>query len=351
MSFLRVAAVTLGLLTAAQAWGQTGTEAVGLETGGSAGGTIQMAEDLAALTEEGAAWRLVPMAGRGGLQAIADLLDGRHVQLAFLRLDVLEHARTRHLFPDLETKLTYVTRLNYVEFHLLARADTANLGGLTGKTVSVGPRSGDTALAAARLFDLLKVTPAVVNDEPGAAIARLRRGEIAAVALVEGKPMPLLRLTGTTGLRLLSIPLPPEAAAWLPSQLTANDYPGLVARNAPVETVAIGTGLFAGPATPGSDTYRRLAAFVDAMFARFPGLLTPGHHPRWAEVNLSGQIPGWTRFPAADEWLKRDGPDIRAMFMRFLDERDRAAGGTPLSQQQKDVLFDQFRRWRNGQND
>jgi hypothetical protein len=35
--------------------------------------------------------------------------------------------------------------------------------------------------------------------------------------------------------------------------------------------------------------------------------------------------------------------------MKFLDARAKVTGGQPLSQEQKDALFDQFRRWQTGQ--
>ena len=130
--------------------------------------------------------------------------------------------------------------------------------------------------------------------------------------------------------------------SYVPTRLNATDYPGLVPAGAPVDTVAIGTGLFVGPVAADSDEYRKLANVVDAFFAQFQTLLGPGHHGKWAEVNLSSEIPGWHRFPPADDWLKRNasivaGQDLRAIFMRFLDERQKATGGPQMSQEQKDV--------------
>jgi TRAP-type uncharacterized transport system substrate-binding protein len=332
------------------------TDLIGVETGGSAGITIRQAEDLASLVDDGTTRRLVPMVGSGGVQAIADLLDGRGVDMAFLQLDVLDYARAQKLFPDLETRISYIARLNYAEFHLLARPEVTGIADLAGRIVNVGPPSGDTAITAARLFRLLKLSPITANDEPALALDKLRRGEIGAVAFVGGKPAPLLRLANTGGLRLVPIPLTPDVvAAYVPSKLNATDYPGLVAADAPVDTIAVATALFAGPVTPGSDDYRKLANVVDTFFTQFQTLLAPGHHGKWAEVNLSSQIPGWQRFVPADEWLKRNaavaaGQDLRMIFMRFLDERAKASGGQMMTQEQKDALFDQFRRWQTGQN-
>ena len=332
------------------------TDLIGVETGGSAGITVRLAEDLASLVDDGTTRRIVPMVGHGGVQNIADLLEGRGVDMAFLQLDVLDYARSKKLFPDLETRISYVAKLNYVEFHLLARPEVASVADLTGQVVNVGPPAGDTAITAAKLFGLLKMSPILGNNEPGVAIDKLRRGEIGAVAFVGGKPSPLLRLAETTGLHLVPVPLTQDVVAvYVPSRFTATDYPGLVPRDAPVETVAVATGLFVGPVTAGSDQSRKLANMIETFFTQFQTLLAPGHHGKWAEVNLSTQMPGWQRFAPADEWLKRNeqvaaGQDLRMIFLRFLDEREKAAGGQTMSPQQKDALFDQFRRWQSGQS-
>lgn len=331
-----------------------GIDLIGVETGPSTGITVRLGEDLAGLMDDGATRRMVPLVGQGGLQNIADLLEGRAVDMAFLQLDTLEFARAQNLFPELAARITYIAKLNYVEFHLLARPGIASIADLGGQIVNVGPSFGDTSITAAQLFKLVKVTLQPGNDEPGVAIDKLRRGEIGAVAFVAGKPAPLLRQADTTGLHLVPIPLTPEVVtAYIPSRLNATDYPGLVARDAPVDTVAVATGLFVGPVVAGSGEYRKLANMIDTFFTQFQTLLAPGHHPKWAEVNLSSQIPGWQRFGPADEWLKRNaavaaGQDLRLIFMRFLDEREKITGGQQLSQQQRDALFDQFRRWQSG---
>ena len=334
----------------------SGTDLIGVETEGLAGMTVRQAEDLASLVDDGTTRRLVPVVGHGGLDNIAALLDGRGVDMAFLQMDVLERARAQKLFPDLETRVSYIAKLNYVEFHLLARPEIASVADLAGQVVNFGPRGGGTAITATEVFRLLKISPIPGADEPGLAIDKLRRGEIGAVAFVGGKPSPLLRLADTSGLHLVPVPLTSDiVAAYVPSKLNATDYPGLVPHDTPVDTVAVATGLFVGPVTPGSDDYRKLANLVDTFFTQFQTLLAPGHHGKWAEVNLSSQIPGWQRFTPADEWLKRNasvaaGQDLRMIFMKFLDERAKAGGGQQMSQEQKDALFDQFRRWQTGQS-
>ena len=67
-------------------------------------------------------------------------------------------------------------------------------------------------------------------------------------------------------------------------------------------------------------------------------------------------LPGWRRYPPAEQWLQRNAQvaaapspvELRQMFARFVDERRQAAGGTAMSQQEKEFLFQQFQRWQSG---
>jgi uncharacterized protein len=111
------------------------------------------------------------------------------------------------------------------------------------------------------------------------------------------------------------------------------------------------------PLQPRSERYANVASFVDAFFTQFPRLQEAPRHPKWAEVNLAAELPGWKRFPAADAWLKRnvvaqapaiDDKEMQEIFAKFLDERSKLAGGKPMSAQEKDQLYQQFRHWQTG---
>ena len=90
---------------------------------------------------------------------------------------------------------------------------------------------------------------------------------------------------------------------YLPAQFDHTDYPLLVPESAPVDTIAVGSvmAVFAWPA--GQERYKKVARFVDAFFGRFQLFMQPPRHPKWKDVNLAAQVPGWTRFAAAQEWL------------------------------------------------
>lgn len=332
---------------------------VELETGRTAGISVRIAEDLANVIDDGATRRVLPVIGKGSLQNITDLKLLRGVDMAILQADVLDYARQQSLFPGLEAWVTYIAKLYNEEFHLLTRRDIKSIADLANQKVNVDLRGAGTAITAGRLFELLNITVTPTYDDQEVALEKLRKGEIAALAFVAGKPAPLFHnITGEDGLHFLAIPLnPPVTAAYAPTRLTVQDYPGVVPWDQPVDTVAVGAVLAAANLQVGSDRYRNVVNFVDAFFTGFQSLLDPGHHPKWHEVSITAELPGWRRFPPAEQWLQRNVPvaaapnqqDLKAIFSRFIDERQQATGGQPLTQQEKDQLFGQFELWQKGQ--
>jgi uncharacterized protein len=354
--FLTIVTVTAASRAATpQAAAGTSQGAVVLETEGSAGISVRIAEELARTLNDGSRLRILPVIGTGSVQNVLDLRLLREIDIAILQKDVLDYAKQRNLVPHIESWVSYITTLYNEEFHLIARAEIKSISDLANQKVSVDVYGAGTSVTASRLFDLLGIAATTTNDDPEQALEKLRRGEVAAVALVAGKPAPIFcDLIGENGLHFLSVPSGAAVAAgYMPARLTAGDYPGLIPYNQPVDTVAVGTVLAATEVHAGSDRYRKIADFVDAFFGAFQSLLEPGHHPKWREVNITAELPGWRRFPAAAQWLQHHAPvaaapnteSLKANFARFIDERQQASGGPPLSQNDKDQLFDQFKRW------
>ncbi len=357
------AAVVAALALASPAAAQLRVDSINrgvveLETGGSGGSSVRMAEDLAALVDDGSTRRVLPVVGRSALQNLTDLVALRGIDMAILQADAVEGAKTQRL----DAGFTYIAKLANEEFHILAGPNIKSVADLAHKRVAIGVRGSGTALTASRLFGMLRVPIEAVNERPEAALEKLRAGgDIAAVAFVAGKPASLfLGMPAGTPLHFVPVPLEQNVVnAYVPGTLTADDYPGLVARDQPVDTVAVGTILAVARLQPGSERYRNVANFVDVFFTEFRTLLEPGHHPKWREINLSAEVPGLARFLPAQQWLDRNAavaaakpgssPDVKTLFSRFLDTRQQALGGAPVSDQQKQELFDQFQRWQSGQ--
>ena len=332
---------------------------VELETARAAGISVQIAEDLANVVDDGATRRVLPVIGKGSVQNITDLKLLRGIDMAILQADVLDYARQQNRFPGIENWATYITKLYNEEFHLLARQEIKSVADLANQKVNVDLRGAGTTITAAGLFELLNIPATATNDDQEVALDKLRRREIAAMAFVAGKPAPIFRnLNANDGFHFLAIPLNPAVtASYVPTRLTAADYPGVVPQDQAVDTVAVGVVLVAANLQQGTERYRNLANFVEAFFTGFQSLLDPGHHPKWHEVSITAELPGWRRFPPAEQWLQRNmqvaaAPnlqDLRSIFSRFIDERQQASGGPPLTPEQKNELFGQFELWQKGQ--
>jgi hypothetical protein len=165
-------------------------------------------------------------------------------------------------------------------------------------------------------------------------------------------------LKGDDGLHFLAVPIN-EAITniYIPARLSAADYPDAIPQDKSIDTIAVGNVLVVADLRQVPERYRNVANFVDVFFTGFQSLLTPGHHPKWNEINIAAELPGWRRYAPADQWLQRNmqiakapNPEmLRTMFSRFVDERRQAIGGGAMSQQDKDALFQQFQSWQKGQ--
>lgn len=326
------------------------SNAVGVE-GAAIGGTyLRIAGDLAsALNKPGL--RVVPIVGQGSVQNIDDLLHLRGVDAAIVQADALAYVRRERLLPpEAERAIQYIAKLYDEEVHIVAGPEVLTLDDLKGKAVNADlPRSGST-LTARVLFGALGI-PVTFTEEPqDVAIERLKRGEIAAVMRVAGKPVDMFKaLPDDMGFHFLSLPQDKEQLlqTYAPGTLTNADYPNLVANGQTVDTLAVGAVLAVYAWPIGSARHRQVTRLVTELFAQFDRLQAPPAHPKWKEVNLAAEVPGWTRFAAAAEQVTATADKaLQQDFGRFLAAGTAAAGLTP---QQRVALFEQFARWRRSE--
>jgi uncharacterized protein len=360
-----IAGAIAALVLSAGAWGPAAAQSIAdranrglvyIATGSVLGTDARIAEDLANVLDDGATRRIVPMVGKGSLQNLMDLKVLRGIDVAIVQTDVLDFAKAQRTPAGIES-VPYIAKLYNEEFHLLARADVKSVNDLAGKKVNFGLQGDGTNFTGGRLFDLLKIKVTPTNYDQATALEKLRSGEISALAYVAGKPAPLfLEVRPQDNLHFVSIPLKLEiASAYIPARLGSDDYPSVVGTDGAVDTVAVGAVMVVANLIPDSERNRNVASFVEAFFTQFPKLLEEGHHPKWNEVNLAAELPGWRRYGPADTWIKRNGgapvavneQQMREIFARFLDERTRGSGQA-LTAQQKEDLFDQFKKWQEG---
>jgi TRAP transporter TAXI family solute receptor len=317
-------------------------------SGGLESTDLAIAHQLSAALDDGDDLRIVPMVGAGGGRNIRDVRFMKGVDLGITQTNLLARMRQSGELGALDDKIVYLAKLFNEELHIVVRADAGldSVEQLVGRTVSLGEPGSGTQLIAHDVLDRLGIAVQEVNMAGADAIERLATGEIDAVALIGGKPIPAV--AQRSGLRLLAVPFAkPLRDEFLPASLTSDDYPQLVEPGRRVDTVAIGTVLIAHNWAKDTEQYKKIRKFVAAFFPQLAKLQAPPHHPKWREVNLAATLPGWTRFSAADTWLAQHNSESapavteRDKFDQFV----RARGGQTSSAEDHEKLFQEFLQW------
>ena len=317
---------------------------------GSLNGTyLSIAHDLAAVLDEGEDFRILPLMGQDAGQNVRDVRFLKGVDLGITQANLLNAFRRSNELGPLDGKIVYIARLFSEEMHVLVRTDSAitSIEQLAGKKVNLGSVNSGTQLSARDIFGRLNIKVQEINLRQADAVEKLKSGDIAASVLIAGKPVaPFATVKPEDGLRLLPVQFAKQLHDdYLPGALTREDYPGLVAADVDVETIAVGAVLIAYNWPKGSEPYRRLEDMVGRLFSKLDELKQSPRHPKWRETNFAAVLPGWARFVPAEEWLARNKQTLtaRSQFNEFLNSRGDGAGiGTP---EERERLFLEFVKW------
>src|SRR5271169_196874 len=294
--------------------------------------TVDLASTLAGQQND---LRLLPIAGAGAgaLQNAVDVLFARGIDFGVVQTDVLEEIKRNPPFPGVEKYLQYVTKLYDQEVHILAGPDIQSIDGLRGKKVNFGLRDSGTYTTAKTIFNALGVQPDVTTFPQPLALDKLRRGEISALVYVATKPQRLfLDIRPDENLHFLPImaDLSPNYTA---ITITSDDYPELVSKDAPVHAVAVGTVLVSYNWPIKSERYQRINRFVQAFFLHLKHI--KAGRPRWRDFDVSASVAGWTRFPAAEQWLKKAG-------LTPAPDKATVQEQVPVDPKEREALFREF---------
>jgi ABC-type branched-subunit amino acid transport system substrate-binding protein/TRAP-type uncharacterized transport system substrate-binding protein len=319
---------------------QLNANTVTVMTGAFGSTYAQMGADLASVLDNGSDLRVLPVLGRGSVQAVADILLLRGVDAGIVRKDTLAYLERKDFADDIRNQFVYVAKMFNEEMHVLAPQTIHSMKDLDGKTVAVDLPDGSTFVTSINVFERLGIKPHLLYIEPRIALEMLRKGEIDAIIAVEGKPLQWLSRVSDSNLHLVPVEYDKSLRdEYLPAQLSSEDYPNLISSSAPVGTIAAEAVLASFNWQPGSDRYRRLALLVDSLFTHMAQLQRPPFHPKWQELAPLAPVAGWTRFKAAQEWVDRNTPFASAATTGAL-------GSHASGPQDNPALYREFLEWK-----
>jgi TRAP-type uncharacterized transport system substrate-binding protein len=329
---------------------------VGVAGGQLSGTYMTFANELAQVLDDGDNLRVLPIVTYGAASNLDDLLYLSNVDVVVTQSDVFEYFRTQRKIPNLEYRVNYIIRLPVSEMHVLARTDITKLEDLKGKKVSFGPAGSASSLTGTIVFQRLGIqVEQVLYDNP-TALQKLKTGELAALVRVIGRPVDFFaKIPANSGLHLIPIPFSKTFADYYTlGEFTSKEYPTLVPEGQTVDTIAVPAVLAVFNWPKGNDRYRRVQRFAESLFIKWDKFREPPRHPKWRDVNLAASVPGWTRWSAADEMLKRirpkevaDAQGVSGEFASFMKNQGPATAG--LTDQQREALFREFLRWQEKQ--
>ncbi len=206
-----------------------------------------------------------------------------------------------------------IASLHREEIHLLGRGGLNDFKQLSGKRVNIGPPGSGTQITVHNLLENFHINTIEDGSPPDQALGKLIAGDIDAMFFVVGKPAKLF--AGLNGLEIQDavlqfIPIPtglPGLEQYVPAELTAEDYPSLIPAGNRINTLAVRSVMAVYAFKPADNVarYAALQRFVDRFFDRAGDLVQTKdrYSPSWCQADLAADVPGWTRFEAAQTWL------------------------------------------------
>lgn len=278
---------------------------LGIAAGLLEGSFIRFAAELAKALDDGENLRILPIVTYGAVENIADLLYLKGIDVAITHADVFDLYKKSGESKNVEQRVNYISQMHNTEFYVLARPEIKSIQDLAGKKVGFHAKGSGPSVTGPIIFERLGIPVEPVYINHTLAIEKMRTGEISAIFQLGAKPNDLLaKLKPEPGLHFVPLDWGQKFADYyLPTTLTHDDYPNLIDPGETIDTLAVPVVLAVYNWPRNSDRFRRVERFVRAYFEHFDRLKQPSFHPKWREVNLAARVPGWNRYPIADEML------------------------------------------------
>src|SRR6476646_466691 len=322
---------------------------VGLAGGLLEGTFSKYAADMGKALDDGENMRVLPIISYGAVGNVTDLIYLKGVDFAITYSDVLDYFKNVEKIPGIDKRVNYVIPMFLGHVHIYVRPEIKTFQDLVGKKVGFNTVGSAANYTGGIVFDRLGIKVERVFQNNALALEAMRRGELAGIVHVVGKPNELFaKFKPEPGFHFLPVEFSAKFEDYyIPTELTSKDYPNLIPEGQSVQTIAVAALLAVYNWNPDTDRYRRCVRFVEYLFDRFEKLKGPTFQPDWKQMNLAGTIPGWTRFPPAQEMVNR-ATAARASVDPGL-ARQQAARVAPGNAAEQERLFNQFLEWSKQQ--
>ncbi len=324
---------------------------IGLAAGLPEGTFLRFCAEIARALNDGENLRVLPVVTPGATDNVKDILYLKGIDLGLTHADVFEHFRNVEKIPNIEKRINFISEMYISELHVLVRPEINSFKDLEGKKVSFHTPGAGPSVTGPILFQRLGINVEKVHVNNAIAYEMMKKGELFALIHTVGKPNNLFtRNKNEHGFKFLPVPYDKFDDYYVPSEFTAEDYPGYVKPGEKVQTLGVPAVLAVYNWPKESDRFRRVQRFIDYYFEKFETLHKPPYHPKWKSINLSAKVPGWTRYWVAEEKLKQMAaaqPAPRTVDPQLA--RQQAARAAPNDAAEQERLFQKFLEWSKTQ--
>jgi TRAP-type uncharacterized transport system substrate-binding protein len=323
---------------------------VGVAGGILSGTYMTFAAELAEVLDDGDNLRVLPIVTYGAASNLDDLLYMRGVDVAVTQSDVFEYFQTTRKTVGLQHRVHYIIRLPISEVHILAKRNIRSIEDLRGKKVNFGPAGSASSLTGAIIFQRANIKVEQTLFDNPLALQKLRAGEIDALIRVIPKPIDFFaKIPAKDDLHMVPIPFTKNFSDYYTlSEFTKAEYPNLISEGDTVSTLGVPAVLAVYNWPANSDRARRVKRLVERMFANWDKFQSPPRHPKWKEVNLAATVPGWTRWPPAEELLQAMRAQ-QAQAVNVGGQRAATSGQATnpnISEAERQRLYREFQQWQ-----
>ena len=161
---------------------------VGLAGGLLEGTFSKYAADLGKALDDGDNLRVLPIISYGAVGNVTDLIYLKGVDFAITYADVLDYFKNVEKIPGIDKRVNYVIPMFLGPVHIYVRPEIKTFQDLVGKKVGFNTVGSAANYTGGIVFDRLGIKVERVFQNNALALEAMRRGELAGIVHVVGKP-------------------------------------------------------------------------------------------------------------------------------------------------------------------